>query len=1455
MRRLAVCFVVVSALVAVAPLGSLPAQESVKPVKALLITGGCCHDYARQKETLKRGIESRAMVEVTLVHSADKSTKARFDMYDHPDWAKGYDVIIHDECSSDVIEQPYVDNILNAHRSGVAAVNLHCAMHSYRINRDDWFQFVGIHSTGHGPQKPIEVTFVEREHPISRGLENWTTINEELYNNIRLFDTTVPLARGRQDTGTKVDDFVVAWANTFGKARVFSTTLGHNNETVADPRYLDLVTRGLLWSVGKLTPEYQKPFAVPRKELVPINLARGKQTTATNSQEGHPPEHAVDGNDETRWCSPDGAAGQSWQVDLGEPQELTGCRIVWEMDETNYRYLIEGSADGNSWTTLSDQRKTDLREQSQTLKFSAKGIRHVRITITGLVAGRWGSFYEFEVHGTRLEERIVDSGDLYKPRSIKGEGLLAGIKAAAGFEVSLFAAPPQITYPVCVACDSEGTVYVGIDENGSLDKQPGRGRIVRCRDADDDGKADELVTFANVDSPRGIIVTRGIAGTGTELFVLHPPHLSVFRDRDGDGVSDEQQILVRNIGFDLDFRGADHTTNGIQMGIDGWIYIAVGDYGFIKATGSDGREVQMKGGGIARVRPDGAELELVSRGQRNIYDVAVSPLLDLFTRDNTNDGGGWNVRLSYVPHGAQMGYPSLFLNFPEEIVPPLADYGGGSPCGSLFVDEPGLPGELGQTLYTCDWGRSIVYRHPLTASGAGFLAGQEPFLELPRPTDMDVDRFGNLYVSSWKDGGFNFGNPNVGYVIKVRPPLSNVTSTSSADSSIDWVGASPVVLIERLASCSHTVRLEAQREILRRKAPTAFEAALRKLAVSENPLPVRVAALFTLKQLQGRQSHPFLAQLIADPATREYALRAIADRETQLAAADLAPFLIGLKDTNPRVRLQSVRGLGRFHLLAGDAARHVADQMLPLTIDRSPLVAHIAVQSLVQLNASGACLATLRAEPVDQRFGAARVLQHLHEPVVVDALQNWLAQSPRFQPEDSSSQALFHGQTRKLILKTLCRLYHREADYTGDWWGTRPDTSGPYYKPTTWSHSERIAETLTQELGSGEPGIAKWLLPELKRHKVELPGTQERLVTLAQEDRDFFPRAVELLSAGSTPLSPEAIDLLEVAATVNPTNVPQRVTALRGLQRRVEQPGVFDAAVRSFAEATEGDGLAEIAQVWNEFVREPKLANMVSSLAQATAAADPRTRELAYAALTFISEAPPAPADARNAALKAVETAWLQPDTSVSLLRGIGRGRLEAQVFQIQQQLKSEFPEVQEATRYAVERLELDQEPSIDPNKPLVGGLKYEEVLAQAEPYKGDAKYGKRLFSRQGCVACHSVSANEPVKGPLLLDIAKRYKRSELIESIVKPSAKIAQGFETQFFATSAGKIFDGFVVRESGEEIELRNVAGVSTVLKKDGIEERGKRDVSIMPAGLVDRLNAEQLASLVAYLESLTN
>ena len=208
---------------------------------------------------------------------------------------------------------------------------------------------------------------------------------------------------------------------------------------------------------------------------------------------------------------------------------------------------------------------------------------------------------------------------------------------------------------------------------------------------DGDGRADEYTLFAPLDSPRGAVFD------GQTLFVTHPPFLSALRDTNGDGVADETRTLVRGLGFGLDFRGADHTTNGIEFGPDGWLYVAVGDYGFVKAVGADGREVQLRGGGNVRVRPDGSDLEIYSRGTRNDYDLAIDPAMNLFARGNTNDGGGWDIRLNHFVAGANYGYPSLFRNFADEVVAPLADYGGGSGSGMLYVHDPGLPGASSAT--------------------------------------------------------------------------------------------------------------------------------------------------------------------------------------------------------------------------------------------------------------------------------------------------------------------------------------------------------------------------------------------------------------------------------------------------------------------------------------------------------------------------------------------------------------------------------------------------------------------------------------------------------------------------------------------------------------------------------------------------------------------------------------
>ena len=439
------------ATVAAAPSG-LAAQP--KPLRVLLITGGCCHDYAVQKDLLKAGLEARAHVVVDQLHSADSSTKPPLAFFGNPDYAKGYDVVIHDECAAAVSDPGVIKGVLAPHRAGIPGVNLHCAMHSYRIGdqkvpteagseRAMWFDYLGIQSSPHGPKLPIPVTTLDAKHPIIAGLgwSEWTTGNEELYNNVLVRPTARGLQHGTQDVKQKDGSMskaeaVVTWVNDFNGTRVFSTTLGHYNETVADARYLDLVTRGLLWACGKLNDEYLKPGTHPS---LPVPAAAPSAAPAPAPKKDKKKKKTAAAPATTPVAAADDA--------LPTPEQVSKMNPV-------------------------------------------------------------------------TESKVAE--------------ILKEVKVPAGFEATVFATPPAVNYPVFVSAAADGTLYVSSDGNGSLDRALHRGRILRVRDANADGRADEVKVFvADVDSPRGLVWDHD------RLYVLHPPHISAFIDKDGDGVADE----------------------------------------------------------------------------------------------------------------------------------------------------------------------------------------------------------------------------------------------------------------------------------------------------------------------------------------------------------------------------------------------------------------------------------------------------------------------------------------------------------------------------------------------------------------------------------------------------------------------------------------------------------------------------------------------------------------------------------------------------------------------------------------------------------------------------------------------------------------------------------------------------------------------------------------------------
>jgi uncharacterized protein len=231
-------------------------QDSPKPLKALMVTGGCCHDYEAQKLILAEGISARANVVVTIFHEegpeGKKDKTHRLSLYEKENWAEGYDLVIHNECFGAVTDVPFVERIAKPHFDGLPAVMLHCSTHSYRAAMTDaWRECLGQTSMSHEKSRDLQIENIAPEHPVMKGFPMlWLDTKDELYKNEKLWDRFTPLARSWGEETQKHHH--VIWTNEYGKAKVFGTTLGHGNHTMQDPVYLDLVARGLLWACGKL---------------------------------------------------------------------------------------------------------------------------------------------------------------------------------------------------------------------------------------------------------------------------------------------------------------------------------------------------------------------------------------------------------------------------------------------------------------------------------------------------------------------------------------------------------------------------------------------------------------------------------------------------------------------------------------------------------------------------------------------------------------------------------------------------------------------------------------------------------------------------------------------------------------------------------------------------------------------------------------------------------------------------------------------------------------------------------------------------------------------------------------------------------------------------------------------------------------------------------------------------
>ncbi|MEM7391418.1 MAG: PVC-type heme-binding CxxCH protein, partial [Verrucomicrobiota bacterium] len=169
----------------------------------------------------------------------------------------------------------------------------------------------------------------------------------------------------------------------------------------------------------------------------------------------------------------------------------------------------------------------------------------------------------------------------------------------------------------------------------------GKDRISIHEDTDRDGRFDRHKVFLD-----GLSLVTSIAHAYGGVWVLNPPHLLCYRDRDKDDVPDGDPELHLT-GFGIE--DTHSTANSLTWGPDGWLYGAQGSTvsSHIKTVGSDDEAVYLESAGIWRYHPRQRKFEVINRGGGNTFSLEIDAKGRFFSGYNGGNSRGFH----YVPGG------------------------------------------------------------------------------------------------------------------------------------------------------------------------------------------------------------------------------------------------------------------------------------------------------------------------------------------------------------------------------------------------------------------------------------------------------------------------------------------------------------------------------------------------------------------------------------------------------------------------------------------------------------------------------------------------------------------------------------------------------------------------------------------------------------------------------------
>jgi putative heme-binding domain-containing protein len=484
-----------------------------------------------------------------------------------------------------------------------------------------------------------------------------------------------------------------------------------------------------------------------------------------------------------------------------------------------------------------------------------------------------------------------------EPRSPEDEA--RGFRLPSGFEIQLVAAEPEIQKPLNLAFDARGRLWVTdtVEYPYAAPKdRPARDSIKVLEDADGDGRAEKVTTFAG-----GLNIPIGVIPYGDGAIAFSIPTIDRFRDRDGDGRAEVRETLFGPFGYERDTHGMN---NAFRRGFDGWIYACHGFNNETAVRGADGGELRMQSGNTYRFRPDGSRLESFTRGQVNPFGMALDELGYLYTADCHSSPIYQLLRGGYYP---SFGKPDDGLGF----VPPIMvhDHGSTAIAGVAVYVADQFPLEYRGNFFvgnvmTSRVNRDVAERHGSSVAlreAPDFVRAEDPWF---RPVDLQVAPDGTLYVA-------DFYNRIIGhYEVPLAHPgrdrhrgriwriVYRGEGARPPRRPADLSQAAAPALVEALAHPSLTARLLATHEIADGAGAEAAPALAAALAGPAAPPEARAHGLWALERLSALTADR-LGDALRDPApiVRVHALRVLAERRDWTALEERAA-LAALRDAD-----------------------------------------------------------------------------------------------------------------------------------------------------------------------------------------------------------------------------------------------------------------------------------------------------------------------------------------------------------------------------------------------------------------------------------------------------------------------------------------------------------------------------------------------------------------------------